>query len=54
MEEHRIIEDPEGCHKPDEIPLGEIVLPFSDVVDHLVLCQVVLDPLELLERSIIY
>ena len=55
MEEHWIIQNPEGCHNPDEISLTEIVLPLSDVIDHLVLCQVILDPLGLLEleRSII-
>ena len=54
VKEHRIIEDPEGGHKAAEILLGEIVLFFSEVIDHYFSCQDVLNPLELLETRLGY
>jgi len=52
MEEHWVIKDPKGGHNSDKVLLGKIVLFLFDVIDHIFLCQDVLDPLKLSGMSL--
>ena len=51
MDEHQVIEDPEGGHNANEVLLDEVVLSLFNVIGHLFLCQDELDPLKLSEMD---